>query len=270
VQDDLRARLAKFSRLSEDEAELEKKICEAEKNYAAAASKLSGCRRAAAPRLAALVTTDLQQVAMEQAQFMVSLQTASRPNGLGEESPTRETDEAAVQFYSAMGADRVEFLLAANPGEKPNGLIRVASGGELSRLMLTLRAVAMNNSQSEQKLGETVVFDEIDAGIGGRVAEAVGRRLKSLAATKQVLCVTHQPQIARFADHHLLVTKSVVEGRTVTEVRELDFEQRIGELARMIGGQEEAAVATREAARWLLSDAERGEKNGLRVKKKRS
>jgi DNA repair protein RecN (Recombination protein N) len=165
-----------------------------------------------------------------------------------------------VVYYSPTGADRVEFLLSANQGESPHPLARVASGGELSRLMLTLRTIGMD-AEGDAHSTETVVFDEIDTGIGGAVAEAVGRRLKTLSTVRQVLCVTHQPQIARFADHHYRVDKLIENGRTNTTVKELILEERVGELARMIGGTEEAA-STREAARWLLNSA--GTKNSLR------
>jgi DNA repair protein RecN (Recombination protein N) len=150
----------------------------------------------------------------------------------------------------------VEFFLSANPGEEPRPLARVASGGELSRLMLTLRTVALSRRRRES-VGEagTIVFDEIDVGVGGRVAEAVGRRLKALAEGRQVLCVTHQPQIARFASHHFVVRKSFEGGRTLTSIRELDLKERVEELARMIGGEEEGAQTTLEAARWLLESA---------------
>jgi DNA repair protein RecN (Recombination protein N) len=126
--------------------------------------------------------------------------------------------------------------------------------------MLTLRTVGMNEER-ETQTGSSIIFDEIDVGIGGRVAEAVGRRLKALAAVRQVLCVTHQPQIARFATHHYVVDKVFEQGRTITTVKELDREARIGELARMIGGAVDAA-STREAARWMLDNAE--EPLGLR------
>jgi DNA repair protein RecN (Recombination protein N) len=123
--------------------------------------------------------------------------------------------------------------------------------------MLTLRTVGMSE-ESEAPSCETIIFDEIDVGIGGRVAEAVGRRLKALSARRQVLCVTHQPQIARFANHHYVVDKSIENGRTVTTVKKLNREERIGEMARMIGGSEDAASSTRDAARWMLERAEDG------------
>lgn len=155
-----------------------------------------------------------------------------------------------------MGADRVEFHLSANVGELARPLQRVASGGELSRLMLTLRTMSRNGVkvQVEPSTNTTLVFDEVDTGIGGHVAEAVGRRLKSLAAAQQVLCVTHQPQIARFADHHYAIAKHVEEGRTLTRIAELGQGERVTEIARMLGVSKEIATA-RETAQWLLESA---------------
>jgi DNA repair protein RecN (Recombination protein N) len=159
-------------------------------------------------------------------------------------------------YFTAHGADSVEFYLSANPGEDARPLSRVASGGELSRLMLTLRTISMSREAGRSRgEGATVVFDEIDVGIGGHVAEAVGRRLKSLAEARQVLCVTHQPQIARFADHHFVVSKEMEKGRTTTTVKQLEGDARVEELARMIGGGEKSAETTVEAARWLLKSA---------------
>jgi DNA repair protein RecN (Recombination protein N) len=148
----------------------------------------------------------------------------------------------------------VEFCLSANVGEIPRPLARVASGGELSRLMLALRTVCPGTGGESSVGAATLVFDEIDVGIGGKTAEAVGRRLKALAAHKQILCVTHQAQIARFADHHYAVSKRVEGERTLTSVRELDGAERVGELARMIGGAEEVETA-RETARWMIEDS---------------
>jgi DNA repair protein RecN (Recombination protein N) len=125
----------------------------------------------------------------------------------------------------------VEFLLSPNPGEELRPLARIASGGELSRILLALNAVAAVTA-----VAETLVFDEVDAGIGGRVAEVVGRKLRAVAETHQVLCVTHLPQIASFADRHHVVRKREVKGRTVTDVQPLDGQARIEEVARMLGG----------------------------------
>jgi DNA repair protein RecN (Recombination protein N) len=122
--------------------------------------------------------------------------------------------------------------------------------------MLTLRTICRNGAKVkvEPSPETTLVFDEIDTGIGGHVAEAVGRRLKSLAASQQVLCVTHQPQIARFADHHYAIAKHVEEGRTLTRITELGHTERVTEIARMLGVSQEVATA-RETAQWLLETA---------------
>ncbi|MBN2536745.1 DNA repair protein RecN [candidate division WOR-3 bacterium] len=149
------------------------------------------------------------------------------------------------------GFDDVEFLFCANPGEELKPLRKVASGGELSRVMLSLK-----NALSGVAVVPTMVFDEIDTGIGGRVAEAVGRRLELLGRNQQVICITHLPQIARFAAHHFLVSKSVRRGRTVTSITRLDDEERVAELARMSGG-EQVTETTLAHARELLERAGR-------------
>ena len=140
----------------------------------------------------------------------------------------------------------MEFYFSANVGEEVKPLARVASGGEASRLMLVLKTVA-NGSQFPR----TIVFDEIDTGIGGRVSEAVGIKLKKLSQTNQVLCVTHQPQIARFADSHLVVQKEALKGRTQVSVDKLDKAGRIEELARMLTGAEITDSARRHAKELL-------------------
>jgi DNA repair protein RecN (Recombination protein N) len=211
--------------------------------------------------LAERVSKELPQIALEQARFFVSIETASARAAadMGGEAEAGGEKEAA--YWTQSGCDRVEFLLAANVGEEARPLGRIASGGELSRLMLTLRTVAQRQAppQGVDAQGATLVFDEIDVGIGGRVAEAVGRRLKALAATQQILCVTHQPQIARFADHHYVVEKRVAGGRTASFVRQVVGEERVSELARMIGGTEDVST-TRETARWLIESAAGGVK----------
>src|SRR6266404_6291461 len=138
------------------------------------------------------------------------------------------SDEAATSAFTARGIDRVEFYFSAHVGEGVKPLAKVASGGEASRLMLILKTIA-----NASEYPRTIVFDEIDTGIGGRVSEAVGVKLKRLSASNQVLCVTHQPQIARFADTHLLVSKSVIEGRTAVGLEKLNNKGRVEEIARM-------------------------------------
>ena len=148
--------------------------------------------------------------------------------------------------FTPRGIDRVEFYFSANVGEEVKPLAKVASGGEASRLMLVLKTVA-----NAAEFPRTIVFDEIDTGIGGRVSEAVGVKLKKLAQTNQVFCVTHQPQIARFADTHLLVQKEVVMGRTAVNVENLDRRGRVEEIARMLTGAEITDSARRHARELL-------------------
>jgi DNA repair protein RecN (Recombination protein N) len=150
------------------------------------------------------------------------------------------------------GCDRVEFYLSANPGEPLLPLIQVASGGELSRLMLALKALSAAIGEAP-----TLIFDEVDAGIGGAVAEVVGRRLKALARQRQVLCITHLPQIAAFADHAYTVVKTTSKGRTVSSAKRLSQSEQLQELARMLGGVEITAEARRHA-REMLEGARRG------------
>lgn len=193
----------------------------------AVADRLTDGRQRAAEALCGCVEAELGDLGMKGARFEVALQ---------------------VEDLGATGQDRVEFLFSANPGESPRPLSRVASGGEASRTMLALKTVLT----AGDPVG-TLVFDEIDAGIGGMTANVVGEKLRGLASGRQVLSVTHLPQIARFAHNHLLVEKGSVDGsgtRTVICVRELNGEDRVTELARMLGGDEsEAAV---QHARELL------------------
>src|SRR5262249_30426796 len=150
------------------------------------------------------VEHDLSEVAMENARFEARI----------EAPPDAEIDErGAAQAFTARGFDKVEFYFSANVGEPVRALAKVASGGEASRLMLVLKTIA-----NPSKFPRSIVFDEIDTGIGGRVSEAVGVKLRKLSETNQVLCVTPQPQIARFADSHLLVRKEVVHDHTEVRV----------------------------------------------------
>lgn len=257
LREELREKATGSSNLADRIENLKIELEDLQREYIASTSKLTACRRAAIPTLEQKVMEGLSQVAMGQAKFLINLETRS----LEDEESLNEYDLAEKAdvnsdsaFFSPNGTDYVEFLLSANPGESPRPLSSVASGGELSRLMLTLRTAA----QSEDAL-ETIVFDEIDTGIGGRVAEAVGQLLKSLSSSRQVFCVTHQAQIAKFADHHFVVTKVIERERTQTLIRELTKDERINELSRMIGGDEKA-LKTREAAQWLLENAKSSRK----------
>lgn len=255
VKGQLSERLQRLTDLSDKEEALRAELKSAEELYRKSAEELTERRLKAAETLGSRVMSDLKFVAMEQSRFFVVVRTVPARSDEIKVEHNQPNASYNENYFTAHGADSIEFYLSANPGEEPRPLSRIASGGELSRLMLTLRTVSMNHQERSTADSGAVIFDEIDVGIGGRVAEAVGRRLKSLAATRQVLCVTHQPQIARFADHHFVVTKSVEQGRTTTNVRELVGEERVEELARMIGGAEEGAPTTVEAARWLLESA---------------
>jgi DNA repair protein RecN (Recombination protein N) len=221
-------------------------LVEARARAAQAAAHLRAAREAAAESLARRVSSALAELGMSGARL--EAQVGDRA--------AREGDEPALVFdgrrLGAAGWDRVEFLLAANPGEEARPLQRVASGGELSRIMLALKRVLAR----ADSVG-TYVFDEVDAGIGGAVADVVGRLLKSVAAEKQVLCVTHLPQIAAWADAHFHVEKRTGEGRTTTVVRRLAAAERVEELARMVGGARVTPKA-RAHAEELLRQARAG------------
>jgi DNA repair protein RecN (Recombination protein N) len=201
----------------------------AKERYLEAARELSEARHRVARELEFAVSSELVELAMESTLFSISL----------ESDPTGET-------IGASGIDRVEFLVATNPGEESKPLARIASGGEVSRLMLALKTVS-----SPPEIPRTLVFDEVDVGIGGRVSEAIGVRLSNLSRSNQVLCVTHQAQIARFADAHFSVRKEVLRDRAEASIIRLDRRGQVEELARMIGGSE-ITETTRRHARELL------------------
>jgi DNA repair protein RecN (Recombination protein N) len=205
--------------------------------YLEQARVLSKKRRTAALELRKRVQSELGQLAMEKTRFEVAF------------TPADADATVDPREWTERGLERAEFLLSPNPGEEVRPLARIASGGELSRIMLGLKSVV----QADEP-GLTLVFDEVDAGIGGRVAEVVGRKLRAVAARQQVVCVTHLPQIAALADRHLAVRKQVERGRTVTLVVTLDEESRVEEIARMLGG-ETITSTTREHAREMLEQS---------------
>jgi DNA repair protein RecN (Recombination protein N) len=215
-----------------------------------AAASLSSLRVAAARSLERAVGAILVELGFPEGVFEVAL--GRRPAGPREAAV--EIDGDAVAF-DASGIDEVVFRLAPNPGEPPRPLARIASGGELSRVALAIKQVLAEADDTP-----TLVFDEVDTGIGGRSAGPVGRSLWALGRRHQVLCVTHLPQIAAHADAHFAIAKRERDGRTVTEVRRLDREGRIVELAQMIGGSG-GGTAALASARELLDRAEgwRGE-----------
>ncbi len=198
------------------------------------ADKLTKERTKAAKKLETRVGEELAALKMGQTRFQVTL------------GPCEGNEP-----YGPTGPDRVEFLFSANPGEPPMPLAKVASGGELSRAMLAIKSVL-----AEADHVPVLIFDEVDAGVGGAVAAVMGRRLKSLARYHQVFCITHLPQIASQADVHLLVRKQVVKGRTVTGIHRLDAAGHEAEVARMLGGTE-ITKAVRETAAEMIEAAQR-------------
>jgi len=203
----------------------------------AKAGELSAARRVAAGLLQKDIEREIHALRMEAAVFSVVFQD----NGNGEDT------------FTPRGTDRLEFYLSANPGEVPKPLSRVASGGELSRLVL-----AMKNVLARVASVGTMVFDEVDSGIGGATAEIVGKKIRAVAERHQVLCITHLPQIACYGDRHYLVTKNVGENRTETQVWELGEEARVEEIARMLSGLD-ITVTTKKHAREMLARAGRRE-----------
>jgi DNA repair protein RecN (Recombination protein N) len=220
-------RLRQIETSDERERELNVAVATARERYLELARKLHKERVKAAKKFELAVEKGIGEVAIDNARFQVQVNDSVEAAGL-------------------KGIDHTEFYFSANVGEEVKPLARVASGGEASRLMLVLKTVA-NGSQFPR----TIVFDEIDTGIGGRVSEAVGIKLKKLSQTNQVLCVTHQPQIARFADSHLVVQKEALKGRTQVSVGRLDKAGRVEELARMLTGAEITDSARKHAKELL-------------------
>jgi DNA repair protein RecN (Recombination protein N) len=205
----------------------------------ALAGELTAARTAAAEALGAAATAELPGLAMPHARLLIEVTSADTSPG------------ADVTALGPSGADEVTFLLSPSSGTAPRPLARGASGGELSRVMLALELVLAGSDPVP-----TFVFDEVDAGVGGRAAVGIGRRLARLAREAQVIVVTHLPQVAAFADHHLRVAKASDGQVTVSGVAALDGAERVTELARMLAGQEESGSARAHAEELLTSARE--------------
>jgi DNA repair protein RecN (Recombination protein N) len=223
--DNVREQISAVETAGERKTKLEVELAQSSESYRQAAAALTKQRKSAAEKLARKVMGELGALALENAVFRIDVEPAN---------------------WSVHGADRAEFLISANAGEEPRPLDKVASGGELSRIALALKTSA-GRTQRANSVPRTLVFDEIDSGIGGGVAEAVGRRLKKLSASNQVLCVTHLAQVAGFADHHYFVEKREVKGRTIAEIEELTGPARTREIGRMLSGQRVTPEALKHA-----------------------
>ena len=211
-----------------DEAihELKKQYRQADAELKSACGELSSLRRDSAVRLAGLICEQLADLGMAKTRFEVRIAPEAKP--------------------TAYGMDRVEFMISPNPGEPLRPLATIASGGEISRIMLALKVIAMDCGGVD-----TMIFDEIDTGVSGRMAQVVGEKMCMLARSKQVLCVTHLPQIAALGDTHFLVEKISAENRTDTNVRRLDQTGRIQELSRLVGGAADSDSSLSHAAHML-------------------
>ena len=235
----------------ERKEELERRESELRKEVGEIAGRLSAERREAGERLGKAIQEEAAGLAMEHAQVVVDIRQSEAEDG----APVSENGkEVRMLAFSGTGVDLVEFMISLNPGEPPRSLARIASGGEASRLMLAIKTILSTADQIP-----ILVFDEVDAGIGGRVGGVVGQKLWGLSRNHQVLCVTHLPQIACYADNHVRVIKTMSRERTVTSVEALDEEGRVVEVSQMLGSGGGAARGNavemlEEAGRWKGGD----------------
>lgn len=230
---ELGQKIAELERATVDLTSLHKEIAPLSREVKSLGEQLSTRRKAAAKKLAPLIEKQLTELGMEKAKFTIEFATPSEE----ERTP------------GASGFDAIEFIAQTNPGQLPQPLRKIASGGELSRIMLGLKGILAHSDRIS-----VLVFDEIDANVGGRLGSIIGNKLRSLAAHHQVLCITHLPQIASYADRHLTVRKSVSGNQTETTVRVMNGDERLQELSEMVGGPR-VTETTRAQARELLESA---------------
>lgn len=239
------ARLEEIENRDQVLADVRIQLAKAAKAYASAAASLTEQRSAAAKKLSKRAESEINHLAMK-ARFEIVV--------------AAQGEEAS---WTARGWDAVEYRIATNPGEPLKPLDKIASGGEMSRVMLALKvsvedsANAAGKGKKKSQLPRTLVFDEIDIGIGGSAAEAVGQKLKALARAQQVLCITHLPQIAAFASQHFLIEKHAQGGRTRTEVRQLSASERQQEIARMLSGAQVTETSLKHAEQMLAASSEK-------------
>ena len=236
--EEVAGKLAQMENKEEILRNLRAELAAAATEYRKAAGTLSKARREAARKLQTQVEAEVNDLAMK-ASFKIEVSSSDDQD-----------------YWSESGSDQVRYLISTNPGEPMNPLEDIASGGELSRVMLALKgSIEVSGSKRKSEIPRTLVFDEIDSGIGGRAAEAVGRKLKELARAHQVLCITHLPQIASFADHHYLIEKRDSGGRVRTTVRPITGTERAEELARMLSGSKLTEASLKHAQQMLKSNA---------------
>jgi len=249
-RDALRRELTDLSRGDDRIAELERELADARRVFLAAAETLSRERRRAGAAFARALEALVADLAMERTRFEV-----------------RFSEPLPESAWSGRGIDAAEFFVSPNPGEELRPLARIVSGGELSRIMLAIKTLTATSRHGFSDATDRppsasapgLIFDEVDAGIGGRVADVVGRKLRTLGSAFQVLCITHLPQIAAYADTHFAIEKRVDRGRTRTTVRRLNEPARVEEVARMLGG-EAISDGLRASAREMLVGRQAGAK----------
>jgi DNA repair protein RecN (Recombination protein N) len=238
LSEEVTRRLSEVENKDEIVRQLRASLTAASGQYLQKARALSKKRYEAAKKLEKLVEAEINELAMK-SQFRIEI------TGSDEEDN-----------WTPAGCDHVEYMISTNSGEPMHPLEKIASGGELSRVMLALKASVESGSRKKASTGQrTLIFDEIDTGIGGRAAEAVGKKLKSLSRSNQVLCVTHLPQIATFADHHYLIEKKRAGDRTHTKVRLIDGGERTEEIARMLSGAKVTETSLKHAEQMLKANA---------------
>ena len=242
--------LSSFENVSESIEDLKQRLSKLNEKLAEEAASLSENRKKAAQELSKIVETELAELKMSGTRFAVAIEPIP---GDSAASPYLLSGENAV---GEIGMDRAEFMISPNIGEVLKPLAAIASGGELSRVVLVLKAILAQTDSVE-----TIVFDEVDAGIGGDVAEMVGLKLYALSNRCQVVCITHLPQIARFGDHHFRISKHVKDDRTRTTIEPIGDKDRILELARMLGGVEITQSALDHAEALLNSGRENAKKS---------
>jgi DNA repair protein RecN (Recombination protein N) len=238
---------AKLQSLEQRDAELARlnaALAKLDAELSRAASELTAARRKVIPKLTKAVTRQLQDLGFEQSELGIALTTARW--GEAPDEPGNESQPAAARGdarpTSLSGFDTIEFQFAPNPGEPARPLRAIASSGEMARVMLALKTVLAAEDEVP-----VLVFDEVDANVGGETANAVGEKMRQIARARQVLCITHLAPVAATADTHFVVTKQVRDGRTLSDIQPLSAKQRVDELARMLGGQGEAARKHAEA-----------------------
>ncbi len=220
------------------------------------AQLLSDKRISAAVKINRLMSGELKALGMQKSKFETLIAPLANKDSnpyCGNEDKFTEylEDETLKKGFSlyngnAKGTQQVEFLFSANAGEKTKPLAKIASGGEISRVMLALKCLLAD----KDRVG-SLIFDEVDVGVGGRIAEILGKKLKELSLTHQLICITHLPQVASYAANHYIVEKQVKKDRTITLIKELDYDARVQEIARMLAGENVSQIAIKHAKEML-------------------